>query len=198
MPACITCDRIGGALISMQHCKNCYYKRIHDDVSTVFCKYRTRETVKEMRLNMIKEQERKTENLKAARDRQYTMGRPRLAEDTDRKVKKAQKRHKELIIINEAIVHITKQAMELAEQLDKREVIIKVEEHLTAVCIDTETADKLLDKEKSLAELYSTIEEKAKGKVVSQQGTACTCLTSEDVFAMTDEYYGIAGAKADI
>ena len=197
MPAEITCGRAGGTLIGMEHCQNCYYKRLPDDVSTVFCKYRIKEMAKEVRMLMIKRQSCKTEDLKAIRDRQYAMGHPRAAEMTENKVKKSHERYKELGMINKAIAHITEQAMELAKQPGKRDAIIKIEEHLTATCIDTATAEKLLKKEKSLAELYNVIQKKAKEKATQKHGTTCVCLTSEDVFAMVDDYYNIAGAEKE-
>ena len=188
----ITCGCAGGALISMENCKNCYYKRIKDDVSTVFCKYRINASARESRANMIRKQLENTEYLKSQRDRQYTMGRPRLAEETDKEARKSYDKYKELVMINEAIEHITNQAMEIAKEPEKREAIIKIEEHLTAKCNSEAIADKLLNKEKSLAALYTSIEEKAKEMITKKSGTVCVALTSEDVFNMVDEYYGIA------
>lgn len=191
MSADITCGRAGGALISMKHCENCYYKRIKEDVSTLFCKYRISMSAKETRINMINRQKQETEDLCIIRDRHYTMGRPRLAEDIDRKVKESQKKYKELLMINEAIAHITEQAMKIAEQPGKRAAIIKIEEHLTAKCTSEVIAAKLLNKEKSLDELYTSIEKKAKEMA---KGTTCVVLTSEEVFNMVDDYYDIADA----
>lgn len=189
MSADITCGRAGGALISMKHCENCYYKRIKEDVSTLFCKYRISMSAKETRINMINRQKQDTEDLCVIRDRYYTMGRPRLAEDIDRKVKESQKKYKELLMINEAIAHITEQAMKIAEQPGKRAAIIKIEEHLTAKCTSEVIAAKLLNKEKSLDELYTSIEKKTKEMA---KGTTCVVLTSEEVFNMVDDYYDIA------
>ena len=190
----ITCGRAGGALISMERCENCYYKRIKEDVSTVFCKYRIKKAAKEACVNRIARQKKEIEDLKAARDRQYTMGHPRLAEDTGRKVKESQKKYKELLMINEAIAHITEQAMKIAEQPGKRAAIIKIEEHLTAKCTSEVIAAKLLNKEKSLDELYTSIEKKAKEMITKKAGIVCVSLTSEDVFAIVDDYYDIADA----
>ena len=194
MSADITCGRAGGALIGMKHCENCYYKRIKEDVSTVFCKYRISMSAKETRINMINRQKQETEDLCVIRDRHYTMGHPRLAEDIDRKVKESQKKYKELLMINEAIAHITEQAMKIAEQPGKRAAIIKIEEHLTAKCTSEVIAAKLLNKEKSLDELYTSIEKKAKEMITKKAGTVCVSLTSEDVFAIVDDYYDIADA----
>ncbi len=195
MSADITCGRAGGALISMEHCENCYYKRIEEDVSTVFCKYHISAESKKNRISMIKKQSSYTDQLKALRDRRYTMGRPRLAEETDKEARKSYDRYKELVMINEAIEHITNQAMEIAKQPEKREAIIKIEEHLTAKCNSEAIAEKLLDKKKSLNALYISIEEKAKEMITKKAGTVCVSLTSEDVFAMVDEYYGIDTKK---
>lgn len=196
----ITCGCAGGALISMENCKNCYYKRIKDDVSTVFCKYRINASARESRANMIRKQLENTEYLKSQRDRQYTMGRPRLAEETNRKVKESHNKYKELLMINKAIAHITEQAMDIAKEPEKREAIIKIEEHLTAKCNSEAIADKLLNKEKSLSELYDIITEKAKEKITKKSGTVCVALTSEEVFNVVDEYYNIAAktGRADI
>lgn len=97
-------------------------------------------------------------------------------------------------MINEAIGYITEQAMEIAEkEPEKRNAIIKIEEHLTAKCTTTAIAEMLLKKEKSLKELYKKIEDHARKKLEeSKTHSRVICLTSQQVFEIADEYYEIA------
>lgn len=177
----IMCVR-AGKMIDMNVCRDCYYKRLPEDVSTVWCKYRIKEEVKKNRKKNLEQLMMEIAALEAEQDRKYRMGRPLEAEAMYEKirVKKAERRTK--IMINEAIAHITDEAMKINEP-----GAIKIEEYLTAKCTGNTVAEKLLDKEKSLGTLYAEIRKMAKRKAVN----GMAMIPDQEIYDMVDEYYGL-------
>ena len=148
MSADITCGRAGGALISMQHCENCYYKRIPDDVSQIFCTYRIHTQIKEARDAAIEKSKAALHDMTLKRDGYYTRGRPRLAEKMEKQIKSQKEKHAELLKINEALNALAGRAIKAAEDHPKKRAeIIKKEEQLRAACKTKAAAEKLLQKE---------------------------------------------------
>lgn len=91
-------------------------------------------------------------------------------------------------MIDKAIAHLTKQAM-----MENNPAITKIEEHLVEKCTDNATAEKLLDKSKSLRKLYEQIKSQARKKAVKNVAV----LSDEEVYKIADEYYGIQPEKPD-
>lgn len=184
MSASIVCERLG-KLVNMTLCHNCYYKRHDMDVSIVWCKFKIRSAEQNGRRRRVQFADSKLSDLKYRQDRLYATGQTIKAESLSYEITIAKSERRAAIMVNEAIAHITDQAMK-----ENNPHITKIEEYLTAKCTGNAVAEKLLNKEKSLRELYDDIYEKARKSAV--KGAAV--MTSEEVFEMVDEYYGLNAA----
>lgn len=135
-------------LVDMLVCRNCFYKRVPDDPSTVFCTYRIRSGAKVARASVIHKQKTIINDLTTKCDQYYTRGRPRLAEQTEKEIKKEKDKLSELLKINEALNALAGRAIKAVEDHpEKRVEIIKKEEQLKAACRTKAAAEKLLQKE---------------------------------------------------
>lgn len=84
---------------------------------------------------------------------------------------------------DEAIAHITKQAMDSGSPL-----LVYIEERLTEECKTDEAAEKLLDPQKSLKELGDQITKEAREK--AEKGVAV--ISDAEVYERARQYYGLA------
>lgn len=188
MSALITCGRADNALISMNNCKKCYYKRLPEDVSTVFCTYRIKENARISREAVINNLTAAIEGSRREQQRLYITGYPLQAEALSERINKMIEEREEKIIVNEALTHIESETNKLIKQLvdvinDIIDIGIMVkkiaEEHLKTACTGTAAAEKLLSKEKSVTELYIIIEAESRKKEI----------TLADAERIADEYY---------
>lgn len=85
-------------------------------------------------------------------------------------------------MINKAIAKITEEMMKLNNPLAQA-----IEEHLTGLCTDEETATKLLADGKSLKNCCDSIRDEAKKRAKDR----VAYIPPEEVFKMARDYYGI-------
>lgn len=88
--------------------------------------------------------------------------------------------------INEAIAKLTEEATKAGDPLS-----IFIEEHLTDKITNEDTANKILDEDKTIASLIKEIKAKAKEQAVNGVGA----VSDEDVRKMADEYFEIDNAE---
>ena len=189
MSADITCGREGGALISMTNCICCYYKNTPDGLSIPFCLFNSKQNRASNRKTEIERLRTVISDLQMQKERAYAQGRPQEAESIDRKRKEDIRTLENKEMSYDAIRHINAQAQSIAaDAQEKVNMIIKIEEHLIAACIDTAAAEKLLNKEKSLQGLYNIISSVSRSCRSDQE-------LDELIKQMADEYYGIRSSK---
>ena len=185
MSADITCGREGGALIDMKNCICCYYKNTPDGLSIPFCLFNAKQNRTSNRKTEIEKLRVEISDLQLQEEQAYAQGRPQKAESLGRKRKETVKTMENREITYDAVRHINAQAQSIAYiAQEKMNMIIKIEEHLVAACIDTAAAEKLLNKEKSLNGLYNIIAAVSRSCCSEQE-------LDELIKHMADEYYGI-------
>ena len=89
---------------------------------------------------------------------------------------------------DKAIAKITEEAMAIGDPM-----AIAIEEHLTARCMNTQIAEKLLAEDKSLKKAIDVIMQKAR-KIASENrkgNTGRAVISDADAYKMVDEYYGL-------
>ena len=85
-------------------------------------------------------------------------------------------------MINRAIARITDEMMKIDDPLAQM-----LEEHLTEVCTNEQTAEKLLDPGKTLKELHEKVWNEAKNR---RKGNGAY-IPDKEILQMAEDYYGI-------
>lgn len=90
-------------------------------------------------------------------------------------------------MIDKAIARITEQAMKLNHGL-----ATVIEEYLTDRCTTNEVAEKLLDENKTVSEIYNKIKNHARDLAKDR----FAMMKDDELYGMIDEYYGLDHASA--
>ena len=85
-------------------------------------------------------------------------------------------------MINKAIEHITKQAMELGDELS-----ILLEEHFTEICTNTRVATKLLNEQKTIKEINQILWKEAQKR---KKGNGA-CIRDAEIYELSEKYFEI-------
>lgn len=161
------------ALIDGGTCGSCFYKRLPSDVSTVWCRYPTCVKRLENLKRAIDRNEREAEVQKEKIARLYVQGKTRKAEEAENELRKLRLQNTGLRMRLKANKKMTREAYHINAPL-----VTAIEDYLSDLTRKSDIAEKILDPNKSLDELYTIIRWEA-------------ITTPENAIARALEYYNI-------
>lgn len=160
-------------LIDGERCRNCFYKRLPDDVSTVWCRYPTYKKRTENLGRIIKRSYREEEMQKDKIALLYVQGKTRKAEEAERELRELRLRRAALKLRLEANKKMTREAHHINAPL-----VTAVEDYLSDLTRNSIIAEKILTPNKNLLELYTIIQRES-------------ITTPENAIARALKYYNI-------
>ena len=162
-----------GKLISGEQCRRCFYKRLPDDVSNVWCRH---PTYKKRMENLARAIDRLCRKEEAQKDKialLYMQGKMRKAEEAEQELRELRLRRAALKLRLEANEKMTREAYTINAPL-----VTAVEEYLSDLTRDSIIAEKILAPNKNLSELYINIQQES-------------ITTPENAIARALKYYNI-------
>lgn len=162
-----------GKLISGEQCRSCFYKRLPDDVSIIWCRY---PAYKKRTENLIKTIDRSQHEEEAKKDKialLYAQGKTRKAEEAEKELRELRLRRTALKLRLKANKKMTREAHKINAPL-----VTAVEEYLSDLTRDSIIAEKILAPNKNLSELYINIQQES-------------ITTPENAIACALKYYNI-------